>query len=89
VNLLIVENQARERDSLIRLCKRSDDLQVVGEVNSGKAAIDATRILKPDIVLLDVDLPDMSGFDLFRAVRADTHPVGIMVATCADHAARA
>jgi len=89
VKLLIVDDQANARDSLIRLCRRSDDLQVVGEATCGKAAIDAAGTLNPDIMFLDVELPDMSGFDLFRAVRADSHPLGIMVSSCADHAARA
>jgi DNA-binding NarL/FixJ family response regulator len=89
VKLLIVEEQVAARESLIRLCERRDDLQVVGEAACGKAAIDAADRLNPDIMLLDVELPDMSGFDLLRAVGAETHPLGIMVATCADHATRA
>ena len=89
MKLLIVEDQVDARDGLIRLCERSEDVQVVGEAACGKAAIDAADVLNPDIMLLDVQLPDMSGFDLFRAVRAETHPVGIMVSSSTDHAARA
>jgi len=62
---------------------------VVGDVDCGKAAIDAAGTLHPDIVLMDVELPDMSGFELLRAVGADTRPLGIMVSNCADHAMRA
>jgi two-component system LytT family response regulator len=40
-------------------------------------------------MLLDVELPDMSGFELLRATSAETHPLGIMVSRCADHATRA
>jgi DNA-binding LytR/AlgR family response regulator len=89
VKVLIVEDLAHARDSLIGLCERSGDIQVVGEVGCGKAAIDAAVTLDPDIVLLDAELPDMSGFDLLRAVAADTYPLGIMVSGCADHATRA
>jgi two-component system LytT family response regulator len=89
VKLLIVDDKPNERDSLIRLCERNDDVQVVGEVACGKAAIDAAGTLAPDIMLLDVELPDMSGFELLRAMGADTHPLGIMVSKCADHAIRA
>jgi two-component system, LytTR family, response regulator len=89
VNILIVDDQAPARDSLIRLCERSDDVQVVGEAACGMAAIDAADKLNPDIMLLDVELPDMSGFELLRAMGAGTHPLGIMVSPCADHANRA
>jgi two-component system LytT family response regulator len=89
VKLLIVEDQVDARESLIRLCERRDDVQVVGEATCGKTAIDAADRLNPDIVLLDVQLPDMSGFELLRAVGAETHPLGIMVSHCADHATRA
>jgi two-component system, LytTR family, response regulator len=89
VKILIVEDQAHARDSLIGLCECRNDIQVVGEAACGKAAIDAADTLDPDILLLDAELPDMSGFDLLRAVAADTWPLGIMVSSCADHATRA
>jgi DNA-binding LytR/AlgR family response regulator len=89
VKILIVDDQAPARDSLIRLCERHDHVQVVGEAACGMAAIDAAGKLNPDIMLMDVELPDMSGFDLLRAVGADAHPLGIMVSKCADHAVRA
>jgi two-component system, LytTR family, response regulator len=81
VKILVVDDQAHARDSLIRLCERNDDAQVVGEAACGMAAIDAAGKLNPDIMLLDVELPDMSGFDLLRALGAHTK--------CADHAVRA
>jgi two-component system LytT family response regulator len=89
MKILIVDDQAHARDSLIRLCERNEDVQVVGEAACGMAAIDATDKLHPDLMLLDVELPDMSGFELLRAVGADTHPLGIMFSKCADHAVRA
>jgi two-component system LytT family response regulator len=89
LKILIVDDQADRRDSLIRLCRRSDDIQVVGEAACGRSAIDAAASLDPDVMLLDVDLPDMSGFELLRAVGADSGPLGIMVSTCTDHAIRA
>lgn len=89
MKILVVDDQAQARDNLIRLCGRSDDLQVVGDVDSGKAAIDASHMLNPDIMLMEVELPDMSGFELLRAVRAAAHVVGIMTSRCPDHAARA
>jgi two-component system, LytTR family, response regulator len=73
----------------MRLCQCRDDLEVVGEAASGREAIDVTGLLHPEVLLLDVDLPDMSGFDLLRAVTGDNPPLGIMVSNCGDHANKA
>jgi DNA-binding LytR/AlgR family response regulator len=89
VKVLIVDDQAPARDSLILLCERSDDIQVVGEAACGEAAIDAAGKLDPDLMLLNVELSDMSGFELLRTMRAGTRPLGIMVSPCADHAIKA
>jgi DNA-binding LytR/AlgR family response regulator len=62
---------------------------VVGEAACGRAAIHAAGALDPDIMILGVELPDMSGFELLRATAAAPRPLGIMVSNCADHATRA
>jgi two-component system, LytTR family, response regulator len=89
VKILIVDDHDYARDRLTGLCERNYDIQVVGAHTCGKAAIDAAGALKPDIMFLDVELPDMSGFDLLRAATAGPRPLGIMISNCADHASRA
>lgn len=89
MKVLIVDDHARTRESLAGLCARSDDIQVVGEAASGKGGVDAARLLNPDILLLDVELPDMSGVDVLRAVSAQSDSAGIMLANCGDHAVAA
>jgi two-component system LytT family response regulator len=89
VKLLIVEDQVEARESLIQLCERRDDLQVVGEAACGKDAIDVADRVNPDIMLVEVELPDMSGFQLLRAAGVETHRLGIMVSNGADCATRA
>ena len=84
-----MEDDACARDSLIGLCERSRDIQVVGEAACGKAAIDVACTLNPDIVLLDAELPDMCGFDVLRALAADKSPLGIMMSSGTEHATRA
>jgi len=89
MKVLIVDDEVATRNCLLRLCERRDDVQVVGEATCGTAAIDAAGPLNLDIVLLGVELPDMSGFDLLRTVSADIRPLGIMASNCAGHATRA
>lgn len=89
MKLLIVDDEPLARSALIQLCTRSADVDVVGEAGSGVAAIDAADKLRPDVMLLDVGLPDMTGFDVLRVARSERRPLGIMVTAHADHAATA
>jgi DNA-binding LytR/AlgR family response regulator len=89
VRLLIVERQGDARDDLSRYCKGREDVLVVGETDCGRAAIEAAARLNPDIMLVDAELPDMSGFELLRTVEAGADPLAIMVSNCADHETRA
>jgi two-component system LytT family response regulator len=89
LKVLIVDDHARTRGSLADLCALSDDIQIVGEAVSGKAGLDAARLLNPDILLLDVDLPDMSGIDLLRVVSEQSNSAGIMLANGGDYAVAA
>jgi len=69
VNLLIVDDEPACRTGLRRLCERTPDMHIVGEADTGARAIEAVHALRPDLTLLDADLPDMSGFDVLRALR--------------------
>ena len=69
MDLLIVDDEPAARVALIRLCERAQDMRVVGEAGTGVKAIEAVESLRPDLMLLDADLPDMSGFEVLRALR--------------------
>jgi two-component system, LytTR family, response regulator len=89
MKLLVVDDESHARSDLIQLCERNDDVDVIGEAESGLAAIDAAERLRPDVMLLDVELPDMSGFDVLCSARMTRRPLGIMVTARADHAVTA
>jgi DNA-binding LytR/AlgR family response regulator len=88
MTLLIVDREQSVRCELAQLCLRATDVHVVGEAQSGGEAIDAAKSLSPDVMLIDVALPDMSGFDVLRGA-GDSRPLGIMISHRPDFAARA
>lgn len=88
LTLLIVDKEPLVRTELAQLCLRITDLHVVGEAESGGSAIDAARSLCPDVMLIDVALPDMSGFDVLRGA-GNSGPLGIMTSHRPDFAERA
>ena len=56
-----------------------DDLEVVGEASDGLAAVDQTRRLKPDVVLMDIRMPGIDGIDATRRIVADPTLAGVRV----------
>jgi DNA-binding LytR/AlgR family response regulator len=88
ITVLIVDSEPLVRSELARLCLRVSDLRVVGEAESGGAAIDAAQSLSPDVMLVDVALPDMSGFDVLRGA-ANSRLLGILISHQPDFAGRA
>jgi two-component system, LytTR family, response regulator len=68
MNLLIVDNESTVRERLAAFCERRWDLRVIGEANCGAKAIEAARTLRPDLMFLDTELPDMSGLEVLRAL---------------------
>ena len=65
--ILIVDDHPSFRASA-RAILEADGLQVVGEAADGASALEAIEALEPDVVLLDVQLPDMTGFDICTVV---------------------
>jgi len=67
--IFIVEDHAVIRRGYSSLIKRRPDLEVCGEAISGEEALDAIPACRPDLVLIDVSLPGMSGVDLVRRLK--------------------
>jgi len=60
------------------------DWEIVGEAENGKVAIELTKTLKPDLVILDVSMPGMSGLDVVRAIRDSGNHAKILLLTLHD-----
>jgi two-component system secretion response regulator SsrB len=80
--ILIIDAQSLIRDGLAALLSAEPDLQVIGAIGKSSAITRASLAVPPDLVILDVDLPDYRGADTIRAIRAQWPAVRIMVLTC-------
>jgi DNA-binding NarL/FixJ family response regulator len=80
IRLLLVDDQKNVRRGLRMRLELEPDVEVIGEAENGETAIDQVRMLRPDIVLMDVEMPKMDGIRATQAMLdAGTHcPVVIL-----------
>ena len=81
--VLIVDDHAAFR-SLARELLQADGYEVVGEAKDGRAGIDAAHSLQPDVVLLDVRLPDMDGFQVANRLTSNGCNCAVVVTSSSD-----
>jgi len=86
---LIVDDEPLARRSVGRFLKNDAEVQVVGECGDGETAVNAIRAEKPDLVFLDIQMPEMDGFEVVRQVGAERMPATIFVTAYDRYALRA
>jgi len=69
IRVLIVDDIAETRENIRRLLQFDPEIEVVGAAKSGKEAIDLSAQLKPDVVIMDINMPDMDGITATEAIR--------------------
>lgn len=86
---LIVDDEAYSREALRDLCEADESLNEVEVAGCGATAIKMIRADRPDLLLLDVELSDMTGFDVLRSLNLAGRPQVIMVSAHEEHAVEA
>jgi DNA-binding NarL/FixJ family response regulator len=81
--ILIVDDDARFR-AQARDLLADDRFVVVGEADDGASAIASTRSLRPDVVLLDIGLPDVDGFSVAESLAAEEWPPMVVLTSSRD-----
>lgn len=89
LRVLIVDDEPLARERLRSLLANDPEVQIAGECGDGRSAVDAVRDLNPDLVLLDVQMPELDGFEVVAEVGVDAMPPVVFVTAYDEYAIRA
>ena len=89
IRVLIVDDEPLAREGIRLLLENESDIEVVGEATNGSEALRAIESLKPALVLLDVQMPGMSGVDVLKQLDGANVPEVIFVTAYDQYALRA
>lgn len=82
VRVLVVDDQEPFRRAMASVVAETTGFEVVGQAGSGEESVEAVAALRPDLVLMDVNLPGMDGLEATRRLRAgDRPPVVLLLST--------
>jgi len=84
IRVLIVDDHAVVRSGLRLLLAQEPDLEPVGEAGTGREAVFEARTLKPDVILLDLVMPDQGGLDVLPALRHEHPEAKVLVLSMQD-----
>jgi DNA-binding NarL/FixJ family response regulator len=85
ISILLVDDHKILRDGLRSLLESEDGMAVVGEADTGKQAIQLAIEYEPDVIIMDLRLPDMNGLDAVRAIRRQNSKSRIIVLSMYSH----
>jgi DNA-binding NarL/FixJ family response regulator len=82
--ILLVDDHDIIIDGLIAMLQDNTDYQIIGKANDGNEAIQNTETLNPDIIIMDISMPNLSGIDATKIIKSKYHNIKIIVLTQHD-----
>lgn len=79
VNVLVIENSEEFSNWIVINLRKNKDLNVYGNVKTKKLGLEKLRELQPDVIILDLELDDGSGFEIIKEIKYKSLPIKIIV----------
>ena len=85
IRIILVDDHAILRDGIRALLKNESDMAVIGEAEDGRTAVNLTRQLLPDVVLMDIAMPLLNGLEATRQISHDCPQVKVLILSMYDN----
>lgn len=85
IKLMLVDDHAVLRDGLKNILGMEQGIEVVGEAISGREAVHKAASLLPDVILMDINIPDINGIEVTKMIKRDFPMMKILILTMYDH----
>jgi NarL family two-component system response regulator LiaR len=85
ITILLAEDHVVVRESIRQLLEREAGFEVIGEASDGEEAVDMARRLKPDVIIMDISMPNLNGIEATRQIKALHPPAAILILTAYDY----
>ncbi len=85
IRVLLVDDHAMFREGVRSLLEGEPDLEVVGEVEDGRQAVQTALTLAPDVVLMDITMPQLDGIEATRQIRSQNDAIKVLILTMHDN----
>lgn len=82
IKVLIIDDDERERIVLRYIIEQMDDVKIIGEATNGIEGVMLAKEKKPDLVLLDIFMPELNGIETARRLRELPHPPYLYLSPC-------
>ncbi len=81
ISIIIAEDQQMLRKAMVQLIELNDDVNILGDVGNGKDALDLIKLYEPDVAILDIEMPGMTGIEVLSEVKNLKFKTKIIIVT--------
>jgi DNA-binding NarL/FixJ family response regulator len=85
VNIILADDHKIIRDGIKAFLRDDSEIKVVGEASNGNELLQTLNEVKPDVVLMDINMPEMDGFEATKAIKAQFPDVKVLILSMLDH----